>query len=85
MGTNAREFVDFWVENSVHATEQFGAVGAEQRAAELARRCLEMAASQGLSKSDIDKAVGGDLTAYLVEKLAAANQSEKDRRDRRDR
>lgn len=84
MSTNAREFVDFWVENSVHAAEQYGAVGGEQGATELAQRCLEMAASQGLSKSDIEKAVGGDLTAYLVRKLAAANQSEKGRRDRRD-
>jgi hypothetical protein len=81
MGTTAREFIDFWVENSVHAAEQYGAPGGEQGATALAHRCIEMAVSQGLSKADLEKEVG-DLAAYIREKLALANKRETDRRDR---
>jgi hypothetical protein len=78
MGANAREFIDFWVQNSVHAAEPFGARGAEQNTAELTRRCTEMAASLGLSEADLEAEVG-DLEAYIKQKLAAANKLEANR------
>jgi hypothetical protein len=81
MATIAREFIDFWVENSIHAAEQYGAPGGEQGATALARRCIEMAASQGLSKADLEKEVG-DLTAFIRDKLTLANKRETNRRDR---
>ena len=81
MGAKAREFIDFWVENSVHAAEEYGTAGGEQGAIELARRCLEMAASQGFSKTDIETEVG-NLIAYLQEELVSANKRERDRQDR---
>jgi hypothetical protein len=79
MAGQAREFIDFWIENSVHAAEQRGEIGAEQRVLVLTSRCLEMASSIGLSKSDLDKEVG-DLSTYIGTKLAAANKQESDRR-----
>jgi hypothetical protein len=81
-GTLVREFIDFWVENSIHAAEEYGSVGAEQRAAALTGRFVEMAASQGFSKADLENEVG-DLANYLRDKLDAANQAEKARRDRK--
>ena len=79
MASKAREFIDFWIENSVHAGEQHGATGAEQRVLVLTSRCLEMASSIGLSRSDLDGAVG-DLSTYIGARLAAANKQESDRR-----
>ena len=47
MSAKAREFVDFWVENSVHAVEQYGQVGGEQGVAALTQRCIDMAKKSG--------------------------------------
>ena len=80
MSAKAREFIDFWIEVSVHAAEQSGA-GGEQIATELARRCLDMAASQGISRADLEKEVGQDLTVFVQEKLATANKIENERPD----
>jgi hypothetical protein len=81
MAITAREFIDFWVENSVHAAEQYNAPGGEQGVTVLTHRCIAMAASQGLSKADLEKEVG-DLTAYIRDRLALANKRETDRRNR---
>lgn len=75
MAANAREFIDFWILNSVHAAEL---QGAEQDVTELARRCVEMAGGQGLSKDDLESEVG-DLAVYIRAKLRTANQIERDR------
>lgn len=69
----AREFIDFWIENSVHAAERNGAIGAEQDVSALASRCLEMASSLGLSKAALEQEVGDDLTAYINAQLMRAN------------
>ena len=45
--SKAREFVDFWIENSVHAKEQFKMLGASQDVSELTRRCIEAAKDHG--------------------------------------
>jgi hypothetical protein len=77
--TGAREFVDFWIENSVHAKEQSGQRGGSQDAEELARRCFEMAKSQGILEDAIRNELG-DLTNYIRGKLRDANNAERDRR-----
>ncbi|MCP1834943.1 hypothetical protein ACVIHH_004499 [Bradyrhizobium sp. USDA 4518] len=64
MTAKAREFLDFWIENSVHAAEQYGTPGASQDVAELARRCIEMAGQQGLTEQDLRDAAG-DITDYI--------------------
>ncbi|QPF82546.1 hypothetical protein IC762_22645 [Bradyrhizobium genosp. L] len=78
MSNNAREFIDFWIANSVHAREPRGALGAEQSVPALTLRCGEMAASVGLSKATLDEEVG-DLSNYIGSRLAAANQLERER------
>jgi hypothetical protein len=78
--SKVREFIDYWIKNSVHAAEQYGTPGASQRASELAERCVEMAASQGLSRADLESEVG-NLEDYIGAELERANQDEKARAD----
>ncbi|WFU30907.1 hypothetical protein QA635_30665 [Bradyrhizobium brasilense] len=78
MTAKAREFLDFWIENSIHAAEQYGTPGASQDVAELARRCVEMARQQGLTEQDLRDAAG-DITDYIRIRLKAANRKEADR------
>jgi hypothetical protein len=80
MTTKAREFVDFWIENSIHAVEQFRATGASQDVAELTRRCLDMAKGQGISEQEMRDEIG-DVADYIRAKLKHANTAEKDRLD----
>jgi hypothetical protein len=77
--TSAREFIDYWIENSVHASEAQGAVGAEQDVAILTSRCVEMASTLGLSRAALDQEVG-NLATYIGTKLGAANRLERGRR-----
>ena len=79
MATSAREFLEFWIENSVHASEAHGAVGAEQDISVLTGRCVEMASTLGLSRAALDQEVG-NLSTYIGTKLGTANRLEKDRR-----
>jgi hypothetical protein len=75
--SKAREFVDFWIENSVHAREQYRTPGASQDVAELTRRCIEAAKGQSVSEADLRDEVG-DVASYIGQKLGAANQAESD-------
>jgi hypothetical protein len=70
-----REFIDFWIENSVHAGERYLNIGASQDVAELARRLVESAQGQGISKSDLETEIG-DISDYIRGKLRAANKAE---------
>jgi hypothetical protein len=82
MTAKAREYLDFWIENSVHAAEQFRAAGASQDVTELVRRLIDGAKDQGISERDMQDEVG-DLTEYVRVKLKAANKAEDDRMDDR--
>jgi hypothetical protein len=74
----AREFIEFWIRNSIHAAEQYGTSGASQDVAELTRRCVEMAKSEGITEKAIRDEVG-NLPEYIRGRLKAANKSESDR------
>jgi hypothetical protein len=80
MNATAREFIDFWIENSIHAAEHDGDAGATQNVDELVRRCVDMASSQGLTEAAMQAEVG-DIGTYIRDKLATANTSEHARRD----
>jgi hypothetical protein len=79
MTTMAREYAEFWAENSIHAREPDGSLGAEQDLAELVRALIEGAKGQGVSEQDMIAEVG-DLREYVGNKLLAANQIENSRR-----
>ncbi|MBR0948284.1 hypothetical protein ABIF68_007610 [Bradyrhizobium japonicum] len=78
--SNVREFIDFWVENSVHPVEQYRTPGASQDVAELTRRLIEAAKGQGISEAEL-RAEIGDIAAYIEELLRAANRAESERRE----
>jgi hypothetical protein len=80
--SKAREFLDFWMQNSVHAAEEYGTPGASQLTTDLVERCVEMAASQGVSRADLEAEVG-DLSDYIKAALESANAKEVARIDRR--
>jgi hypothetical protein len=71
--SKAREFIDFWVENSVHAVEQDRTAGASQDVIELTGRCIEAAKGQGISERDLIAEIG-DVADYIRSKLKAANK-----------
>jgi len=78
MTTQAREFIDFWIENSVHAAEQLRTPGASQDVADLAARCIGAAKDQGIPDVDLSAEIG-DVSEYIRGKLKAANIAENDR------
>ena len=73
--SKAGEFLCFWIENSIHAAEEYGVIGAEQSVVELTKRCINMAAEQGISQEDLVKQIG-DLSDYIRHKLKDANKIE---------
>ncbi|UPK36894.1 hypothetical protein IVB18_06035 [Bradyrhizobium sp. 186] len=77
--SKAREFIDFWTENSIHAVEQYRTAGASQDVAELSRRLVEAAKGQGISESDLQAEIG-EISAYIGDRLKAANRAESERR-----
>lgn len=79
MTTEAREYIDFWIENSIHATEQYKTHGASQDVGLLVERLINGAKSQGVTERAMRDEVG-DLTEYVRGKLSDANQIERDRR-----
>jgi hypothetical protein len=81
MSAKAREFIDYWIKNSVHATERYGSAGAEPDVTELTRRCIAMAAEQGITETAMRDVVG-DIASYIADKLKAADKAGTDRKDR---
>jgi len=73
--SKAREFIDFWIENSVHAGEQYLNFGASQDVAELTRRLLDAATGQRISEADLEAEIG-NIPDYIRGKLRAANKAE---------
>lgn len=83
MSSKAREYIDFWIETSIHAAEPFGASsGGSQSAAILVARLIDGAKGEGIDEASM-RAEVGDLTEYVGAKLAAANEAERGRSDQR--
>lgn len=77
--SKAREFVDFWTENSIHAVEQYRTAGASQDVAELRRSLVDAAKGQGVSEADLQAEIG-EISNYIAERLKAVNRAERERR-----
>ena len=72
MPADVKEFIDFWIENSVHAKPSLNEGGGSQDALVLAERMVAGAEEQGFSKEDILREIG-DPKAYLLQKLKTVN------------
>ena len=81
MTSTAREFLDFWIENSIQASEQYGSRGGAQKARDLADRCVNMAETQNVTLADIESEVGS-LAEYIHSKMTSAQKTEDGRTDR---
>ncbi|MCS3930535.1 hypothetical protein M2175_005566 [Bradyrhizobium elkanii] len=79
MKSKTREYIDFWIENSVHAAEQYGTPGASQSVNELVDRLIDGAKGKDISEQAMTNEVG-DLVKYVRDRLSTANQAEHDRR-----
>ncbi len=79
MGTTVREFVEFWLENSVHADEQFGPRRRRADIQELADRLIRFGAGQGYTKQQIEAEIG-DVYEYIRASIDRQNTDEAVRR-----
>ncbi|MCC8937567.1 DUF768 domain-containing protein [Bradyrhizobium sp. Arg68] len=79
MTKRAREFIDFWIQNSIHAVEQYRTAGASQDVNELTRRLIEAAKGQGISEVELQAEIG-DVSRHVGDRLKEANRTERDRR-----
>ncbi|WP_407158033.1 hypothetical protein [Bradyrhizobium sp. STM 3557] len=53
-----REFVDFWLENCVHADEEFGPRRGRQAVEQLVHNLIRAADDQGITKAQIEAELG---------------------------
>ena len=75
----AKEFVDFWLENSVHADEQFGGRRGPVEIDLLVTNLVRAAENQGLTKKQIEEELGGDIHGFIRARIDRQNKSEENR------
>ncbi|MCC8964514.1 hypothetical protein H8A95_19880 [Bradyrhizobium sp. Pear76] len=76
---SAKEFVDFWLENSVHADEHFGVRRGRPEIDELVQRLLVAAMAQGFSEDQVQAELGGDIHAFIRTRVDEQNAEEASR------
>jgi cyanate lyase len=74
--TTAKEFVDFWLDVSVHADEQEGPRQAQAAVQHLADNLINAARDQGFSKEQVESELGDDLEAYIRASIDRQNVDE---------
>jgi hypothetical protein len=71
----AKEFIEFWLQNSVHADEQMVGRRGREAILKLADRLVVAAGHQGFSKQQIDAEIG-DICTHIRASVDAKNSSE---------
>lgn len=71
----AKEFVEFWLENSVHADERYGVRRGSEAVQHLADNLVRAAEGEGFSKSQIEAEIG-DLYDYIRASIDRQNTAE---------
>ncbi len=71
LGDKVRTFVDFWIQSHIRA-EGYQAKGNTRLARALARKCVEMAQTDGISAGDIE-AEFGDIIEYVHWQIKRVN------------
>jgi hypothetical protein len=72
---DVREFVDFWLTNSVHADEPMVGRRGREAVVKLADRLVMAAHYQGFTKQQIEAEIG-DIYAYIRASIDTQNVSE---------
>ena len=82
--TQAREFADFWLQNSVHADEQYTAKRNRVAVQTLADKLIRAAKEQGFAQEQMEAEIG-DIYAYIRASIDSQNVDETARlkKDRR--
>jgi len=73
--SDARDFVDFWITNSVHSDEQMSHRRGREVIQKLADRLEVAAKDQGFTKGQLEAEIG-DLFSYIRARVDAQNVSE---------
>jgi hypothetical protein len=74
-----KDFVEFWLENSVHADERFGARRGQAEVQQLAEKLVRAAEVQGFTKQQVEAELGGDIYGFILASIDRQNEAE-DRR-----
>ena len=82
---SAKEFVEFWLENSVHPDEQFGPKRGREAVQRLADNLVRAAEEQGFTQAQMEAEIG-NLYDFIRASIDQQNQAEdarlaKDKRD----
>jgi hypothetical protein len=72
----AKEFVEFWLENSVHADERFGPRRGCEAVQHLADNLVRAAEVEGFTKQQMEAELGDELTHYIRASIDRQNKAE---------
>jgi len=75
--TTAQEFVQFWLENSDYADEQYGARRGRADVQQLADNLVRAAEGQGFSREQMEAELGGDIYAFIRASIDLQNADER--------
>lgn len=78
----AKEFIEFWLENSVHADEQFGARRGHVEVDRLAENLVRAAEAEGFTRKQIEDELGGEIRGFIRASIDRQNRSEDARRQK---
>jgi hypothetical protein len=71
-----REFVEFWLENSVHADEQFGAKRGRVEVDRLVGSLVQAAEAQGFTRQQVEDELGGGMRGFIRASIDWQNEAE---------
>jgi hypothetical protein len=75
----AKDFIEFWLENSVHPDERFGARRGHLNVERLVDNLIRAADGQGFTKQQMEAELGGDIHAYIRHSIERQNNAEDQR------
>jgi hypothetical protein len=76
----AKEFIEFWLANSVHADEQDGVRRGRAEIDRLVENLVRAADAQGFTRKQMEDELGGDIHAFIRASIDRQNKSEDARR-----
>jgi hypothetical protein len=82
MSERGRRFIDQWIDDHIFA-EGYAPEGDDTEARRFAEQCLEAAREEGVTKAEIEEAVG-DVVAYLNAAIERVNDEEVERQAAKD-